>query len=484
VIKVLNSKTMGITLVGLVLFSVGGYYFLSISSVDAVSIQLSEFSTTESELVSTFTVDVKINIEYEGKLSCILSEREMTLYINGINCGTKEFTESWEKMEPDSYNDYTTSFVVFDEYNSILLAEADTYEIFIRLKAKAEAGWVEKRIEVTCEEFHGSGTISEDTENSGTSDMDNSPGEAYYIYGEATTQNAEIWVKFWFMDENEVYTRSDDGIMELSITDEVGTLLFTDTFNVKNDDYEILYDLGEECYVYSCRIPLKDILDGVGRGTIDLKFSTSDVYWTQEYPVDVPQIDVSEFLVISEDYGYDGDIGTSVFGKITNVGDVNIEDVEYKIEYFDENNNLRAVDDGWFTYSTWGSIGIIEPGDDHYFEIWTSDHFGDNFTYNITLSGEATTETPYKNMEILSPSVSEDKGVVTITGYVKNLGEPRNSIEVTVVLFDNNGKILTVESRLFGEVVSEMTLPFEFICYNMFMAGDYDSYLLYINSFY
>ena len=144
-------KTLLIGAVVLAVLYIVGPSILQIALVGGpkFKIKILEFTTETSDY--GMTIDMDIEIAYSGILTCTLSERELTSYINGINCGTIDFAESWELYRPSYSHKYsTTQFISDSRVQEITEANLDSFNVKLKLKAKSKTWIFSSFIETEC----------------------------------------------------------------------------------------------------------------------------------------------------------------------------------------------------------------------------------------------------------------------------------------------------------------------------------------------
>ena len=94
----------------------------------------------EVEDSKNFIVEITIKVVNQGGLDVILNEREVTLYINDMNIGTKGFEESWDKIPSQYYVPYTATWAPTDSEKSSTLFKSSSYNIRVKFKASIKAG--------------------------------------------------------------------------------------------------------------------------------------------------------------------------------------------------------------------------------------------------------------------------------------------------------------------------------------------------------
>jgi len=140
----------------LAVFFIGVYYVMSNSAPNNITVKLVSLRTDVDTYTLSFYAYTTINVSYSGRLPCTLSDREVTLYLNGINFGTKGFSESWETFEPGESQIYTTTFVLDDpDFSTLYKYNRGRYDVVIKLKARVESGLVNKRFETEYEGIWG-----------------------------------------------------------------------------------------------------------------------------------------------------------------------------------------------------------------------------------------------------------------------------------------------------------------------------------------
>ena len=136
-------------LIGIMLVIVGGYYAIFNMTVNNIEVKVNHFeSEYDFGYLSAYSIDVNMSIRNSGYLNIMLSERETTLYINGIHLGSKSFSESWESYPSGSGCTYSGTYLTTDSEESQKLSEDMVYDITLRFKAKGSSGPFQKYVEV------------------------------------------------------------------------------------------------------------------------------------------------------------------------------------------------------------------------------------------------------------------------------------------------------------------------------------------------
>lgn len=133
-----------------VLYMAGPSVFqIALTGGPKFQIKILEFTTETGDY--GMTVNMDIEIAYSGILARTLSEREMTSYINGINCGTIGFAESWELYRPSySYTYSTTQFISDSKVQEITEADLDSFNVSLKFKAKSKTWIFSSFVEIEC----------------------------------------------------------------------------------------------------------------------------------------------------------------------------------------------------------------------------------------------------------------------------------------------------------------------------------------------
>ena len=150
-----------------------------------------------------------------------------------------------------------------------------------------------------------------------------------------------------------------------------------------------------------------------------------------------------------------------VVGLIENVGSENIEFVNLTVTLYDSANNIIASD--W----TYASPTLIEVGKRACFKnIFSDIPYFDHYSIDIeTFENYGTQPYPY----LVTSGVSGSIGTLgyEVNGYIKNTGSKIvDHVTVNAVLYDDYGKILDKDSRMFFDLYSGQTELFELICYD------------------
>ena len=136
-------------LIGIGIVIVGGYYALFNMTVNNIEVKVDHFEFEyDFGYLSVYSIDVNMSIRNSGFLNIMLSERETTLYINGIHLGSKSFSESWESYPSGSRCTYSGTYLTIDSEEAQKLCEDMVYDMTLKLKAKTSSGPFYKYVEV------------------------------------------------------------------------------------------------------------------------------------------------------------------------------------------------------------------------------------------------------------------------------------------------------------------------------------------------
>lgn len=128
-----------LAVIGIVI--VGGYYGLFYMTVNNFELKVDYFEfKNDVGYLSMYSIDVNMTIKNDGFLTMRLSERETSLYINGINVGSLSFSESWESYSSGSTCTYSGTYFTTDSEDAEKLCEDIVYDMILKLKAKASSG--------------------------------------------------------------------------------------------------------------------------------------------------------------------------------------------------------------------------------------------------------------------------------------------------------------------------------------------------------
>jgi hypothetical protein len=125
------------------------YYWLSNESANSFTIELISFKREYNIFLGLLSVDMEIKISHGGNFDCTLSTRELTLYLNNINCGTKGFSEAWDRCPPNSWSTYTIKWNIINQEDIEKLTNIDSYNVVLKFKAQSKSGLVNTNIEKT-----------------------------------------------------------------------------------------------------------------------------------------------------------------------------------------------------------------------------------------------------------------------------------------------------------------------------------------------
>ena len=184
--------------------------------------------------------------------------------------------------------------------------------------------------------------------------------------------------------------------------------------------------------------------------------------------------DASDFLKISDDYGYlDQWDNFVVFGKLENIGYKNIQDIDIELRCYDEDDNLLGFTNDPF-YRTW--FKIISAGSVHYFRIIKD---VDAHRYELTVSGTFTNKEPLTHYEVSDVNLFTDDLEHTITGYITNHESTEESFETIVVYFDSNDKMIGIDNDFVSDLSVGEKKPFEIDKFISHLNGDLDHYKIF-----
>jgi len=452
------SKILPVVLIIIVLGGVGGYFYsqqeiskaatIVINSLEPIDAYIEDFSLFPPSIKFILVCSVSNPTNYDLDLTIDAELYSDDIYIT-------EFKIENERIPADS----SSSIEILLPFGSNLLENPDfsessaplmSGEIIVNSKVLFYPITVSKTFNdlsiVGSLEDQISGVTDTSTdggESTTDTSTDDTPGEAYYIDDFFVwSQDEEITTVFGFYDEQYNPTTSD-GFVEIRVFDEASTEVYFDSFSVDADDFDFYDDYwGYENLGYWWTFPYSVMDEGIGYGNVEFEFYTQDrsEFWSQTFTeIEIPQLDVSEYIQIADDYGYYS-YAYYVTGQITNIGDVNVGDIEIQVRYFDKDDNLIGLAD-WAMDQTWANI--LEPDQLHYFEVYKD---VDPFRYEISVNGNPTYETPYTEFEFSNLYQLIDDGDITITGELTNLGTKRESIQISAVFFDQNDLIIGIES--------------------------------------
>jgi len=132
----------------LIVVGAGIYYGLSLQSVSAVYIEMKKFNSSTNAYLGTFTADVTMLIGNKGLLEVTLSDLQSTLYLNEVNVNNIGFQDNWYKFPGGYSNTFSGSYVSRNTSDSQKLANTNSYNVVLKLKAKAQCGLITEFIEV------------------------------------------------------------------------------------------------------------------------------------------------------------------------------------------------------------------------------------------------------------------------------------------------------------------------------------------------
>ncbi len=151
---------LALAVVSIVIITVAGVYFyqqnLEVQSIKSISVALTSFDYTKSTSIylPTFTADVELMIYNGGSKDVSLELATTTLFVNGINVGTKGFATQMLVIPANSYASFTCPYVTFDADNVKTLEEATSYHTQLELTAMGKSGGSTLPIDVTHDSWY------------------------------------------------------------------------------------------------------------------------------------------------------------------------------------------------------------------------------------------------------------------------------------------------------------------------------------------
>ena len=136
-------------LIGIGIVIAGGYYVLFNMTINNFEVKVEHFEFEyDFGYLSSYSIDVNMSIGHSGFLKIMLSERETTLYINGMNLGPLSFSEPWESYSSGPRRTYSGTYLTTDLEDIQKLSEDMVYDMTLKLKARASSGPFYKYVEV------------------------------------------------------------------------------------------------------------------------------------------------------------------------------------------------------------------------------------------------------------------------------------------------------------------------------------------------
>lgn len=129
----------------------------------------------------------------------------------------------------------------------------------------------------------------------------------------------------------------------------------------------------------------------------------------------------------------------SVVGLVENTGEVNLDEVKIRIDFYDKNDRLVYTEWEYSDYYFWSDY-ILLPGETCPFEIQIEDGELPPYDYyNLTVSWEETNEESYTDFSIIGISTYYGDEFYHIIGEVKNIGTKTiDECTVFATVFDEN----------------------------------------------
>lgn len=151
-----------------------------------------------------------------------------------------------------------------------------------------------------------------------------------------------------------------------------------------------------------------------------------------------------------------------VVGEVQNTGNKNVEFVKIVATFYDANNNVVGTG---YTYT---DIDILVPGQKSPFEISSYPQKLNVDHYDLQVDYKVTSETPYRDVTILSHSSYISHDYYYIVGEVQNVGDKTIEFVKIVATFYNGQGIVVGKSFTYteiDEIAPGQKSPFELTSY-------------------
>lgn len=131
--------------------SVVSVYAVQMNSASSLSLELTKLTTSQSSniLLSSFSADIEFAITNRGLTDVTLDRATVTLYLNGMNVQTKDFSAQVITIKPGTSNTYSGTMVTFTADTVDSLSRTENYQAVLELQAYASSGFYSSAIDVT-----------------------------------------------------------------------------------------------------------------------------------------------------------------------------------------------------------------------------------------------------------------------------------------------------------------------------------------------